>query len=113
MNYMCAGVYTVNSQMTNALFLAAAADLYQSRFVACSNNKLQRPDSEEWPAKLFMAALWNRAGHYIFALVNFRPLAAEMGPVLWGTPANFNGFRVLAALLHGTPVLSVSQTLRR
>jgi len=29
------------------------------------------------------------------------------------TYANFNGFRVLAALLHGTPVVGVSQTLRR
>jgi len=29
-----------------------------------------------------------------------------------GTPANFNGFRVLAALLHGTVVVGVSQTLR-
>jgi len=27
------------------------------------------------------------------------PLAAETGPVVWGNPANFNGFRVLAALL--------------
>jgi len=27
------------------------------------------------------------------------PLAAEIGPVVWGTRANFNGFRVLAALL--------------
>jgi len=46
-------------------------------------------------------------------MVNFGPLAAEIGPVVWGTLANFNGFRVLAALLHGTPVLGVSQTLRR
>ena len=30
-----------------------------------------------------------------------------------GTPANFNGFRVLAALVHGTVVVGVSQTLRR
>ena len=32
-----------------------------------------------------------------------------------GTPANFNGFRVLAALLHGRtiPVLGVNQALRR
>jgi len=30
-----------------------------------------------------------------------------------GHPANFNGFRVLAALLHGTVVVGVSQTLRR
>jgi len=41
------------------------------------------------------------------------PLAAETGPVVWGTPANFNGFRVLAALQHGTVVVGVSQTLRR
>ena len=34
-------------------------------------------------------------------MVNFGPLAAEIDPVVWGTPANFNGFRVLAALLHG------------
>jgi len=40
-------------------------------------------------------------------------IAAEIGPVVWGTPANFNGFRVLAALLHGTPAVGVSQTLRR
>jgi len=46
-------------------------------------------------------------------MVNFGPLAAEIGLVLWGTPANFNGFRVLAALLHGTPVLGISQTLWR
>jgi len=46
-------------------------------------------------------------------MVNFGPLAAEIGPVVWGTPANFNGFRVLAALLHGTPAVGVSQTLRR
>jgi len=35
-------------------------------------------------------------------MVNFGPLAAEIGPVVWGTPANFNGFRIFAALLHGT-----------
>ena len=46
-------------------------------------------------------------------MVNFGPLAAEIGPVVWGTPANFNGFRVLTALLHGTPLVGVSQTLRR
>jgi len=46
-------------------------------------------------------------------MVNFGPLAAETGLGVWGTPANFNGFRVLAALLHSTLVLGVSQTLRR
>jgi len=45
-------------------------------------------------------------------MVNLGLLAAEIGPVVWGTPANFNGFRVLAALLYGTLVLGVSQTLR-
>jgi len=30
-----------------------------------------------------------------------------------GTPVNFDGFRVWAALLYGTLVVGVSQTLRR
>jgi len=34
-------------------------------------------------------------------MMNFGKLTAEIDPVVWGTPANFNGFRVLAALLHG------------
>ena len=41
-------------------------------------------------------------------MVNFGPLAAEIDPVVCGTHANFNGFRVLAVLLHGTRVLGVS-----
>jgi len=45
-------------------------------------------------------------------MVNFGLLAAEIDPVDWGTPAN-SGFRVLAALLHGSQVVSVSQTLQR
>jgi len=43
-------------------------------------------------------------------MVNFGLLAAEIVSSVWGTPANFNGFRVLAALLHGTLVVGVSQT---
>jgi len=46
-------------------------------------------------------------------MVNIGPLTTEIGPVVWGTPANFNGFRVLALLLHGSQVVSVRQTLRR
>ena len=46
-------------------------------------------------------------------MVNFGPLTAEIRWQVWGTPANFNGFRVLAALLRGTLVVGVSQTLRR
>ena len=41
-------------------------------------------------------------------MVNFGPLAAESGPVVWGTPANFNRFRVLAALLHGIPAVGIT-----
>jgi len=46
-------------------------------------------------------------------MVNFGLLTAEMCWRVWGTLANFDGFRVLAALLHGTQVVGVSQTLRR
>ena len=41
-------------------------------------------------------------------MVNLGSLVADIGPVVWGTPANFNGFRVLAALLHGILLMSVS-----
>jgi len=47
---------------------------------------------------------------YPHNMVNFGLLAAEIVSLVWGTPANFNGFRVLATLLHGTPILGVSQT---
>ena len=43
-------------------------------------------------------------------MVNFSPLAAKIVWLVWGTPGNFNGFRVLAALLHGTLVVGVSHT---
>jgi len=33
-------------------------------------------------------------------MVNFGLLAAEICWQVWGTPAQFNGFRILAALLH-------------
>jgi len=35
-------------------------------------------------------------------MVNFGPLAAEVGSLVWGTPANFKGFRILTALLYST-----------
>ena len=61
-------------------------------------------------------------------MTNISLLAAEIGPVVRGTPANFNGFRSLAALLYAVyvlqqcsvyvlrvraPAVGVSQTLRR
>jgi len=46
-------------------------------------------------------------------MINFSPLAAEICWRAWGIPANFNRFRVLTALLHGTLVVGISQTLWR
>jgi len=46
-------------------------------------------------------------------MVNFGLLAAEIVSGVWGTPATFNGFLVLAALLHDSQVVSVGQTLWR
>jgi len=31
----------------------------------------------------------------------FGPLAVDIDPVIWGTPANLYGFGALAALLYG------------
>ena len=33
-------------------------------------------------------------------MVDFGPLAAEIGSLVWGTPANLNGFHVLVSLLQ-------------
>jgi len=42
-------------------------------------------------------------------MVNVDPPTAEIGSLVWRTTINFNGFFVLAALLHGTVVVGVSQ----
>jgi len=44
-------------------------------------------------------------------MVNFGPLSAESGLPVWGTPANFNRFRVLAELLQRRRSTDVNQTL--
>jgi len=46
-------------------------------------------------------------------VANFSPSSAEIGSGVCGTPANFNGFRILAALLHATLAVGVRQTLWR
>ena len=46
-------------------------------------------------------------------MVNFGVLAAEIVSLVCGTPTSFNGFLDLAALLDGTLVVGVSQTLQR
>jgi len=45
-------------------------------------------------------------------MVNFSPLTAEICWRVWGTPANFNGFRVLASLLQQCRSTEVNQTAR-
>jgi len=44
-------------------------------------------------------------------MVNFGVLTAEIGSGVWGTPANFNGFRILASLLQRRHSLEANQTL--
>jgi len=44
-------------------------------------------------------------------MVNFGPLAAEIGLPDCGSPANFNGFRLLASLLHRRHSPQANQTL--
>ena len=45
-------------------------------------------------------------------MVNFSPLAAEISSVVvWCTPANFNGFRILALLLQRRRSTEANQTL--
>ena len=45
--------------------------------------------------KLLSSNMFSRCPHN---MVNFGQLAAEIGLPVWGTPANFNGFRLLASL---------------
>jgi len=53
----------------------------------------------------------NTTSTWTHNMVNFGSLAAEIGRVVWGTPANFNGFRVLAALLQRCRSPEANQTL--
>ena len=43
-------------------------------------------------------------------MVNFGPLMAEIGSGVWGTPANFNSFRVLALLPQRRRSTEANQT---
>jgi len=45
------------------------------------------------------------------SMTNFGPLTAEIGSGVWGTPANFNGFRVLLSLLQRRRSPEANQTL--
>jgi len=56
---------------------------------------------DNWKKNLLNSNIASTCPHN---MANVCPLAAEIGPVVWS---------ILAALLHGTPVVGVSQTLRR
>ena len=58
-------------------------------------------------------AISSQLGHVstIGKLVNFSLLAAKIISLAWGTPANFNGFCVLASLLQQRHSMEANQTL--
>jgi len=62
---------------------------------------------DNWKKNLLCSNISSTCPHN---MVNFGSLAAEIISLVWGTPGNFNGFRFLAALLHRTLVVGVSQT---
>jgi len=47
----------------------------------------------------------------MYNIVNFGPLTAEIRRRVWETPANINGFRVLASLLQRRRTTEVNQSL--
>ena len=46
-----------------------------------------------------------------YNMVNFGLLTAEIVSLVWGTPSNFNGFRVFVSLLHRRRSMEVNRTL--
>jgi len=76
----------------------------------CPAESSQRSMYRQSEKKLFSSNTSSTCSHN---MANFGPLSAEIGSEVCGTPANINGFRVLAALLHGTLVVGISQTLQR
>ena len=58
------------------------------------SSKLRHRQSEK---KLLNASISSTSPHN---MVHVGPLTTEIGSGVWGTPANFNGFRVLASLLQ-------------
>jgi len=44
-------------------------------------------------------------------MATFSPLMAEISSLVWSTPANFNGFHILASLLHRCRSLQANQTM--
>ena len=57
------------------------------------------------------ACIDNFSSTYPHNMVNFGPLTVEIGWQVWGTAAKFNGFHVLASLLHRFHWTEINQTL--
>ena len=45
-------------------------------------------------------------------MVNFGPLAAEIVSLVWGNPANFNGFHVLAAFVSDIAIFVLKRDVK-
>jgi len=45
-------------------------------------------------------------------MANCGPLTPDIVSLVWGTPANFNRFRILASLLHGRHSTEVNKSLQ-
>jgi len=58
--------------------------------------------------KLVNSNISSRRSHN---MANFRPLTAEIGLPVWGSPAKFNRFRILPSLLQRCRSLEANQTL--
>jgi len=53
----------------------------------------------------------NMPSTYLYSMVNFGPVTAEIGSGVWGTPANFDSFHVLPSLLQRHSWPEANQTL--
>jgi len=76
-----------------------------SGYIFATKARIDNPKKNLLNSNIFSTCPYN--------MMNFGLLAAEIVLLVWGTPANFNGFRILAVLLHGTRVVGVSQSLQR
>jgi len=88
----------------------AVAEILNAGLKCAARRSLEIQDAKKLPKKLLSSNMFSRCPN---SMVNFSPVAAEIFSLAWGTPANFNGFCILAVLLHGILVVGVSQTLRR
>jgi len=86
--------------------MGPSLQLFRARFLNFSPS-CQSRDFEVRETLILLSS--NISSRCPLNIVNFGPLMAQIDPVVWGIPANFNGFRVLAALLHGTPRSGGSQ----